>query len=214
MYDNIFYIFNYLIITLRKQYMKNFNPFFDKKMIPTMEWIIPDTNPIIRQVCTSVKFPLNDEDIEYIKKMVCYIDTSFYNKNKEYNITAGVAIAANQVGLLKRIIYFHFYDDNSIERQWLIANPIVIQKSNNISFLENGEGCLSVPEHHNGIVPRQSKIKFKAYDIINERNITIELEGYSAIVAQHELDHLDGILYYDHINVLNPNYIDEKWKKV
>ena len=194
--------------------MKKFNPFFDKKLKPTMEWIVPDSDPRIRKVCEQVKFPLSNDDIEYIKKMVAYVDTSFYENYDQFNITPGVAIAANQVGLLKRIIYFHYLDDYRIEKHWLIANPQVINKSEDITYLEHGEGCLSVPESRQGIVPRKAWIKFKAFDIINEKNITLELEGYPAIVAQHELDHLDGILYYDHINVLDPNYTNSKWKKI
>lgn len=194
--------------------MKKFNPFLDIKLKPTMEWIVPDSDPRIREKCTTVKFPLTNEDIEYIKKMVSYVENSFNEKYEEYNITPGVAIAANQVGLLKRIIYSHFIDDLGIEHSWLIANPEIISRSDEIAFLSNGEGCLSVPNPRQGIVPRKASIKFKAFDLINERNITLELEGYAAIVAQHELDHLDGILYYDHINILDPNYEDKKWKKI
>lgn len=194
--------------------MKKFNPFLDIKLKPSMEWIIPDSDPRIREKCATVKFPLTSEDIEYIKKMVAYVDNSFNDKYEEFNITPGVAIAANQVGLFKRIIYFHFIDDQGFERHWLIANPKIISKSENIAFLSNGEGCLSVPNQRNGIVPRKASIKFEAFDLINEKNITLELEGYPAIVAQHELDHLDGILYYDHINILDPNYKDKKWKKI
>lgn len=194
--------------------MKKFNPFFDKNLEPTMEWIVPDTDPKIREICEPVKFPLSTQDIEYIKKMISYIDSCFYDTYDKFNITPGVAIAANQVGLLKRIIYFHYLDDQGFERHWLIANPEIISKSDEVSYLENGEGCLSVPNPKNGIVPRQETIKFKAYDLILEKSITLELTGYPAIVAQHELDHLDGILYYDHINIIDPNFIKKEWKKI
>lgn len=194
--------------------MKKFNPYSDIKLQPSMSWIVPDSDPRIREICQPVKFPLTNDDVEYIKKMVSYVDASFYDQYKKFNITPGVAIAANQVGLLKRIIYFHFIDEDGFERHWLIANPEILSKSSDVSYLEYGEGCLSVPESRNGIVPRKSWIKFKAFDIIQEKNITLELSGYPAIVAQHELDHLDGILYYDHINVIDPQFTKKEWKKI
>ena len=116
--------------------------------------------------------------------------------------------------MIKKVIYVNFNDENNNEIIYLIANPIIIDKSEDIIYLENGEGCLSVSENKNGIVPRASYISVDAYDLIDNQNIKINLKGYSAIVLQHEIDHLNGILYYDHINIFDPNYINEKWKNV
>ena len=194
--------------------MKKILNFFDKNLKPSIDWIIKDNNPLIRYQCENLKLPLNDDDINHIKKMVTYIDICYYDNYKNYNITPGVAIAAIQIGWLKKVIYVHFNDENNNEIIYLIANPIIIDKSEDVIYLENGEGCLSVPENKNGIVPRASYISVDAYDLINNQNIKINLKGYSAIVLQHEIDHLNGILYYDHINIFDPNYINEKWKKI
>lgn len=99
-------------------------------------------------------------------------------------------------------------------KKFLLANPEIIKFSDDISYLDGGEGCLSVPEDRQGIVPRKSEITVKAYDLIHDREIVINEYGLTAIVLQHEIDHLSGILYYDHINVLDNNYVKEDWKKI
>ena len=77
------------------------------------------------------------------------------------------------------------------------------------AYLKQGEGCLSVKDIHEGLIYRPARIKVKAYDAINKKDVTIKASNYLAIVFQHELDHFNGTLYYDHINKDNPMYIDE-----
>ena len=185
-----------------------------KKLAPKKSWLITDDNPRIRLKSEPIQLPLNPSDWENISKMVSYIDASYDGSYTKYNITPGVAIASNQIDWQKRVVYLHFDDENGIEKKWLLANPEIVEISDEISYLDNGEGCLSVPETKNGIVPRKLSIKVKAYDLLNDRPITIHEQGFSAIVLQHELDHLDGVLYYDHINVLDANYTNDKWKKI
>ena len=64
------------------------------------------------------------------------------------------------------------------------------------------------------IKKRYYKIKVKAYNLLTDREEIISLKGYPAIVMQHEMDHLYGILYFDHINKANPWYIDPKVIKI
>ena len=70
--------------------------------------------------------------------------------------------------------------------------------------LECGEGCLSVDDNHPGYVYRTAKIIVKAFDAKQMKDVFVTARGYEAIVLQHELDHLDGVLYYDHINKKDP----------
>ena len=70
--------------------------------------------------------------------------------------------------------------------------------------LHGGEGCLSVCEEHQGYVVRSARIKVKAFDLLQNKEITIRARGYLAIVLQHEIDHFSGTLFYDHINRENP----------
>jgi peptide deformylase len=71
-------------------------------------------------------------------------------------------------------------------------------------YLQSGEGCLSVDNDHKGYVYRPYKIRVKAYDFLTNKEIEIIARGYDAIVLQHEIDHLSGVLYYDHIDKKNP----------
>ena len=66
-------------------------------------------------------------------------------------------------------------------------------------------GCLSVDEEHRGYVYRDFKIVVKAYNDLTGKEEHITARGYDAIVLQHEIDHLNGVLFYDHIDKLNPN---------
>jgi peptide deformylase len=81
--------------------------------------------------------------------------------------------------------------------------------------LPKGEGCLSVKENHKGIVPRHTRIGVKAIDLLHDNKpIEIDAEGILAICLQHEIDHLSGVLYYDHINKDDPFKIAPNWVAV
>ncbi len=64
---------------------------------------------------------------------------------------------------------------------------------------------------YSGIVPRHFSIKVKAFNALTNKFEIIELSGYPAIVLQHEMDHLEGVLYIDKINKLDANYVKEEW---
>jgi peptide deformylase len=76
------------------------------------------------------------------------------------------------------------------------------------AYLSSGEGCLSVETDKKGFVKRRNKISVSAYDLLNHKQITVDAEGILAICLQHEIDHLSGILYYDHINKEYPEAVD------
>jgi peptide deformylase len=134
--------------------------------------------------------------------MVAYVDACYAKKDKEYGIRPGIALAGPQVGLLKKVIYIHFNQNQ--EYRYLIANPKIVAESMVCAYLGEGEGCLSVEHEYNGVVRRKNKIIVKAYDLINQKDIVINAEGVLAICLQHEIDHLNGVLYYDRINKNQP----------
>ena len=185
-----------------------------KKMKPTMKWIKYDDDPVLKKECEKVIFPLNDNDWEAISKMVNYIDACYENKDALYFIRPGIGITANQIGYSKKIIYIHFNDDNGIEHKYLIANPEIIQESASISYIRNGEGCLSVKNDIKGYVPRKSKLIVKAINILTENEIIINANGLLAICLQHEIDHSNGLLYHDRINKINPFFKKDEWEEV
>lgn len=173
-------------------------------MILKKHLILPDTDQHLRKQAIDLDVDhISTNDQELIDQMVLYIDICFKNEADKYGITPGIAIAGNQVGLLKKVIYLHFMNDNQ-EVKYLLANPKITAYSYVMVYLQTGEGCLSVNDDHNGYVPRYARIIVDAYDLINHKPITIDASGYLAICLQHEIDHLSGILFYDHINKDNP----------
>ena len=86
----------------------------------------------------------------------------------------------------------------------MLANPRITSRPVQKAYLENGEGCLSVPEEHEGYVVRNARVTVKGYDLLSDQEVTIRARGYFAIVLQHELDHFNGVLFYDHIDPSNP----------
>lgn len=167
--------------------------------------IYKDNNPIMRKRSLPVELPLSGKDKELLDEMTNYLIRSQDEEYaKKHNITPGVGMAAIQVGVLKRMFVI-YYQTNEGLVQYQLVNPIILETSVKKCALEAGEGCLSVPNHHEGLVHRYYKIKMQAYDALTDQNIIITAMGYDAIVLQHEYDHLDGKFYYDRINPSNPN---------
>ena len=167
--------------------------------------IIKDSNPIMRKKSLPVELPLSKQDKDTLDAMLEYLKLS---QDEEYatkhNIQAGVGMAAIQIGLLKRMFVIYYQtDEGPVEYQ--IVNPQILETSVKKCALEQGEGCLSVPNHHEGLVHRYYKIKMRAYEALTGEDIIITASGYDAIVLQHEYDHLEGLFYYDRINAGNPN---------
>lgn len=176
----------------------------------TMKNIIDDNDPLIRQKSLPVELPVDEETRQTLKEMHEFL---VYSQDEElcekYDLRPAVGIAGVQIGLLKRIcaIYVKNYDEDgnpTHDDSYALVNPRIISHTQKQSYLKDGEGCLSVPESHAGHVPRAARIKVKAYDLLQDKEVTIEAYDYLAIVLQHEIDHFSGRLYYDRINKLEP----------
>lgn len=167
--------------------------------------IVKDTNPIMRKRSLPVEMPLSSKDKELLDEMLEYLKLSQDDEYAErHHIQSGVGMAAIQVGVLKRMFVIYYEKEDGLV-QYQLVNPQIIETSVKKCALENGEGCLSVPEHHEGLVHRYYKIKMRAFDALTNEDIIISASGYDAVVLQHEYDHLDGKFYYDRINPLNPS---------
>ena len=167
--------------------------------------IVKDTNPIMRKKSLPVDMPLSNKDRELLNDMLEYLKMSQDEEYAEkHNIQPGVGMAAIQVGVLKRMFVIYYEKEDEVV-QYQLVNPKIIETSVKKCALENGEGCLSVPEHHSGLVHRYYKIKMIAYDALRNEDIMITAVGYDAVVLQHEYDHLEGKFYYDRINPMNPD---------
>lgn len=166
---------------------------------PTRSWLSFDNQPVLREKCKVVDpNNLSNDDLVLIDKMMSYVDNSFANKAAEYDIVPGIAIAANQLGIAKQIVYIHFME-GKVEHKYLLLNPKIVSTSVAKTYIDVGEGCLSVNDEHYGPSLRYKKINVIAYDYFNKKEITINADGLLAICLQHEIDHLNGLLYYDRI---------------
>lgn len=172
--------------------------------------IIKDTNNLekLRTKSLNVSIPLCDEDIELCNAMIKYVDDSTIKEIAEKeNLKPAVGISAIQIGINKNIFVAIIKDeDGNVIHKYCLVNPKIISESTQKSYLASGEGCLSVVKNHQGYIYRSARIKIKAFNFITGKEEIIKADDYLAIVFQHEMDHLKGVLYYDHINKKSPFY--------
>ena len=174
------------------------------------ENIIIDENPLIREKSKAVDMPLSAEDKAILNDLYTYVFNSTIEETaKSENLQPAVGISAIQIGIPKKLMAVVLKDEEGKEVvRYALANPKIISHSIEDAYLASGEGCLSVPDEHQGYVYRHARIKIKAYDLFSDKEIIIKAKDYLAIILQHEMDHFNGILYYDRINKDNPFYAD------
>lgn len=175
-----------------------------------MKDIIDDQNPLIREISQPVELPLSQEDEQLLLDMHEFlVNSQDEDISKKYDLRPAVGIAAIQLGIPKRMTAIHVLDfdkEGNIKKStdYALANPKIISYTEKKSYLKDGEGCLSVNEEVDGYVPRHAKVTVKGYDVLTHQDVTIVARGFLSICLQHELDHFDGKLFYDHINKNNP----------
>lgn len=166
--------------------------------------IIMDGNPILREKAASVKLPASQEEKETLQEMLQFLKNSQDPKMAEkYGLRPGIGLAAPQIGISKRMIAVLVPDDEENIYSYALFNPKILSHSVEQTYLEGGEGCLSVDEDIPGNVPRYARITVKGTDL-NGSEVKLRLKGLPAICFQHEIDHLDGIMFYDRIDKKNP----------
>ncbi|QIK70323.1 peptide deformylase [Erysipelothrix sp. HDW6C] len=184
-----------------------------------MDTIVLDPNPVLRKKCEPVSFPLQSEDIQTLNDMMQYVrDSRDEELAEKYNLQPANGIAAPQIGISKQmtamVVELEQKDGTFTEVEYMLINPKIVSHSVKQAALSYGEGCLSIRDEHPGIVVRNQRIKVVAYDLITNKEITIVAKDLLAIVLQHEIDHLNGVLFYDHINETDPWAADEKIKLI
>lgn len=214
-------------MTLRKPYgIKEVTPFFllflfffviiliEVNNMFLYDDILKDGKTILRDKCEEVQIPILQEDYTILYQMNEYLYNGYDNEFcKKNNIKPGVGLAAPQVGVSKKMLCILAYDEKGNLYNYCMINPKITSYSEEKAFLESGEGCLSVPDEHKGYVHRHRRIKVSTYLYDFDKNIitkaNLQFKGYLAIIFQHEFDHLNGVLYYDHINKKNPFFIPD-----
>ena len=167
--------------------------------------ILDEKNKILRKVSEEVKFPLSDSDKEAIDKMIEYLTNSQIDKiAKKYNLRPGMGMAAIQLGIPKRyFVVVHEQEEKETFKNYIIINPKIVSESEEVIYVEEGEGCLSVNREVEGIVPRKARVTLEGYNLDGEK-IKIRGREELAVAFQHELDHLNGILFTDKIDKNDP----------
>ena len=166
--------------------------------------IVDEKDKILRQKSAEVTFPLTDEDKENFRLMIEYLANSQNEELAEkYNLRPGMGMSAVQIGVLKRYITIvHESSENHFDT-YVVINPKIVSESQEKIYVEDGEGCLSINRPTIGIVPRCARVTVEGYDMDGNK-ITIRAREELAIVFQHEIDHLNGILFIDRIDPKNP----------
>jgi len=159
--------------------------------------IIVAPDPRLKQVAK----PVSKVDAEVRRLMDDMLETMYK--------APGIGLAAPQVGVLKRVIVVDIAREDEDPQPLRMANPELIEVSDEDAVYN--EGCLSLPEHY-ADVTRPASIKVRYLDHENEIR-ELEADGLLATCIQHEMDHLEGILFVDHLTALKRNMILRKLLK-
>tara|TARA_B100002051_G_scaffold223313_1_gene217813 strand:+ start:1342 stop:1866 length:525 start_codon:yes stop_codon:yes gene_type:complete len=160
--------------------------------------ILTEPNPILRQISK----PVEKVGIEEQKLMDDMLDT-MYAAN-------GIGLAAIQIGVQKRIIVMDLSKESEKKEPRYFVNPVIKNKSEKISTYE--EGCLSVVSIF-AEVDRPSTCEVEYLDYNGNKKI-LKADGLLATCIQHEMDHLEGILFIDHLSKLKKSMIIKKLSKL
>ena len=164
-----------------------------------MSEILLVPHPLLRQASKALN-KVTKEDVELSKKMI-----------KIMKKAPGVGLAANQIGVLKKIVTVHVQDkEKKTDKLYALFNPIIMHSSKEKIVLE--EGCLSLPKQFADIDrPQSITVRY-----MNENNKIIEekKDGIEARILQHEIDHLSGKLFADYLSSLKRNMLIKKVQKL
>jgi len=160
--------------------------------------IITEPNKILRQVSKPV-VTVNETEQKLMDDM---LDTMYAAK--------GIGLAAIQIGIPKRIIVMDISKDQDKNEPMYFVNPIIKNKNIKKSIYE--EGCLSVPGQF-AEVERPSKCEVEYLDYHGQKKV-LKAEGLLATCIQHEMDHLEGILFIDYLSKLKKSMIIKKLSKL
>ncbi|HEY8436454.1 MAG TPA: peptide deformylase [Haloplasmataceae bacterium] len=180
----------------------------------TMKDIIREGHETLYKVAEEVPIPMPEEDKELLFKMMEYVKNSVNEEiAKKYGLRPAVGLAAPQVNVSKRMTAIHTWDEkNRSLHSYMMVNPKIVSHSEELTYLPMGEGCLSIDREVEGLVMRYRRVTIDTYLLKEDgtlERVRLRLKGYPAVVAQHEIDHLNGILFPQRIHPDNPYFIPE-----
>ena len=202
--------------------MLQFLIFFDKiplvkganMEVPKIK-IFMENDKVLRKVSKEVEFPLDDQTKNLIFDAINYLKASQDEETAERcHLRAGMGLSFVQMGILKRIFVIANKDEETGKfEEHIIINPHITSQSEELVYVGEGEGCLSINRPVEGIVPRHARITIDYQDIEGKKK-SIRVREDIAIAFQHEIDHLNGILFIDHIDPKNPYKNKNKMREI
>ena len=172
--------------------------------------ILDEKDPHLRKISKDAKLPLSDEYKNIIDRIITELRYSQIEElSKKYELRPGMGLAFPQLGINERIIVIvHEYDEGKFDN-YVVANPKLVSYSDEMIAAEAGEGCLSVNRDVEGHVKRYARVTIEGYDVDGNK-IKIRAREELSIAFQHELDHLNGILFYDRIDKNKRFYTEDE----
>ncbi len=160
--------------------------------------ILTEPNKLLRQISEPVKI-VGDEERRLMDDM---LETMY--------AAPGIGLAAIQIGVPKRIIVMDISRDENKKDPRYFVNPVIKNKNDDKSKYE--EGCLSVPDQFAEIErPNSCEVEYLDY---NGKKQLLKADGLLATCIQHEMDHLEGILFIDYLSKLKKSMIIKKLSKI
>jgi peptide deformylase len=176
--------------------------------------IIDESDLRLRIISEEVTLPISLDDKKIIKQIIKHLTYSQIEKYEiKYDLRPGMGLAFIQLGINKRIIVVvHEVNPGEFD-EYVLINPVIISNSNEMIAAELGEGCLSVNREVEGHVKRYARITIEGYDV-DGNLIRVRAREELAIAFQHEMDHLNGIMFYDRIDPKKKFYKEDELRLI
>ncbi len=176
--------------------------------------ILDEKDKRLRSKNTDVVFPLDKKDKELIQRI---IDELTYSQIEEYSLKydlrPGMGLAFPQLGINKNIIVVVHEVEEGLFDNYVFINPKLVSHSEEMIAAEAGEGCLSVNREVEGHVKRYARVTIEGFDEDGNK-IKVRAREELAIAFQHEIDHLNGIIFYDRIDKKKPFYNENELRLI
>lgn len=170
--------------------------------------ILDEKDKRLRQVSKDVTFPISKEYKQLIQRAIDHLTYSQIEEyEKKYDLRPGMGLAFPQLGINERIIVIVEEVDDGVFENYVMINPKIVSNSVEMIAAEAGEGCLSVNREVEGHVLRYARVTVEGYDEDGNK-IKVRAREDLSIAFQHEIDHLNGILFFDRIDKNKKFYSD------
>lgn len=176
--------------------------------------ILDEKDKRLRMISKDATFPLNKEYKKLIQRAIDELTYSQIEEyEKKYNLRPGMGLAFPQLGINERIIVIVHEVEEATFDNYVVINPKIVSYSEEMIAADAGEGCLSVNRDVEGHVPRHARVTIEGFDEDGNK-IRIRAREELSIAFQHEIDHLNGILFYDRIDKNKPFYTEDEMRLI